>query len=119
MRIHLRICIGMMHTMHDSIRTRAHVRRALSHIRKDEKESLPKLIHCKGSMRGISMLEKGLKKEGSVPKNDKKQEDEHKNQFCTEGEKSNSKIDFYKGSGYEFPEDRLSFVNVIPIQRVA
>ena len=51
----------MVHTVHDAVRTRTHIGRALCEIGKNMKEFFPEPVHMKRLMRGIAVLEKCLR----------------------------------------------------------
>ena len=62
MRIKFGIGVGMVDAVHDAVHSWAHVRRPLGDVRKNEKETLPALVHAKGAMCRITMMEKRLGK---------------------------------------------------------
>ncbi|GGH74136.1 hypothetical protein GCM10011379_36420 [Filimonas zeae] len=53
----------------------------MCYIGADEKKTLPRAGHFKGPVRGIPVLEKGLKEQGGIPQGNKKKDNGHKTGF--------------------------------------
>ena len=64
MWIFLRIAIGMMHAVHNGVRSGIQERGALGEKRQDIKKMLPEFRHGKHAVRRVTMQEKRLAKEG-------------------------------------------------------
>lgn len=78
MRIHFRICVGMMNAVHDTVHPGAHIGRTLCQIGKNKKEALPSPAHAKGTVRRITVMKKGLREKGQIPMcNKKNKNDRH------------------------------------------
>lgn len=60
MGVQFGICMSVVQPVHHGIGSRAHIRRALCDIGKDEEETLPALTHGEGAMGSIPVLEKRL-----------------------------------------------------------
>ena len=64
MRIQFGIGIRMVDTVHDAVRSWAQVGRTLRKPGEKEKESLPTTAHVERFVSGITVLKKGLGKQG-------------------------------------------------------
>ena len=73
MGVFIRICICMMHPVHDGIHPWTYIRRTLADIGQQIKKTFPKFAHAEGSMRCVTVLEKSLRKDRQVPMTQKEQ----------------------------------------------
>lgn len=78
MRIEFGIRISMMKPVHYGIRPRTHIVGTLCEIGENKKETFPENAHLKCAMRCITVIKKGLSKQGNVPHGKKENNNEHK-----------------------------------------
>ena len=81
MRIFFGVGKSMMHAMHNSISAGHQIGRALREIRQKVKYTLPYFAHGEHFVRGVPVMKKCLKKNGTKPMPNKKSENGHKNGF--------------------------------------
>lgn len=79
MRVLIGISIRMMHAMHYAIGSWAHIRRTLSEIGQNKKDSLPKPAHGKSTVRSIAVLKESLGKQRQIPMGSKKEDNKDQN----------------------------------------
>ena len=77
MRIKLRVCILIVLAVHNGVGTGTLLSRALRDVIHNIKKPFPETVHLEGAVRSISVLEESLRKQGQVPDDNKKNNDQH------------------------------------------
>ena len=76
-RVLRRVAVGVVHAVHDRVRPRVQVARAVDEPGEEVEEALPPLAHRELAVRAVAVVEEALEEDRELPVQDEEQEDGH------------------------------------------